>query len=405
MQLFDNKERTNQTFIKHDESIFTFLNRSARPEHEATRQLLETWFLDYATNLERHKSEQLRKNLRKKFRANEEDAHIPAFFELYCHALLKEQGYLIYPEQVVDTAVNRPIDFRVQSPDAPLFYLEAKVAMGVKEAPTSRRILSQLWSGLNKLQEPNFWIELRVVQESTDTLPVNNLCSDIHNWLQTLDPDEVSEWGETPAPDRWPIYKLNGWELVFIAIPRPLASRGKPGNTVLAQSSFQWIEPQNFLQKALKEKEDRYGKFDLPYVIAVDVLATDSLGCDINEVFFGKENFFLDKQSREITMIRSPQLPDRDSNENGLWIGRKGPRMEHVSAVLLVDELMPWSVAHQNPILWHNPYATKPLKLDIWQGLQMTFDQYSLKAQSLKGREIWNILHLWQGWPHTKTKT
>jgi hypothetical protein len=400
VQLFDNKVRTDQASIKPNESIYTFLNRSARTEYAATRQLLETWFLDYPAD-----PEQPRKSLRGRFRSKEEDVHIPAFFELYCHTLLKKQGFLVYPEQVVDETVGRPIDFLVQSPDTSHFYLEATVAMDVKTAPVSQRILRQLWNGLNNLQEPNFRIELHVKQESTQNLPINKMCSDIHDWLQELDPDEVSRWRETSAHDRWPFYKLDGWEIVFIAVPKPLASRGKPGNTVLGQFSLRWSKLQNSLQAALKEKEDRYGKFDLPYVIAVDVLAIDSLGCDIEEVLFGKEVFLFDKQSEEMTATRSPQLPDRPSEENGLWVGRGGSRNEHVSAILLVDELMPWSVARQKPILWHNPWAAKPLKPDIWQGPQKIFDPSSLQMQSREGKEVWEIMHLHQDWPHVSSET
>jgi hypothetical protein len=138
-------------------------------------------------------------------------------------------------------------------------------------------------------------------------------------------------------------------------------------------------------------------------VIAVDILAIDSLRCDIEEVLFGKERDLLDKQSQELIVTRSTQLLDRPSDENGLWLGRGVPRNEHISAILLVHELMPWSVTHQKPILWHNPYATQPLKPDIWQGSQKTFDRETLQAQSRDGKEIWEILHLHQDWPHVNT--
>ncbi len=137
---------------------------------------------------------------------------------------------------------------------------------------------------------------------------------------------------------------------------------------------------------------------------SVDVLAIDSLGCDIEEVLFGKEVFLFDKQSEEMTMTRSPQLPDRPSEENGLWVGRKGSRNEHVSAVLLVNELMPWSVARQKPILWHNPWAANPLRPDIWQGPQKIFDMSSLEMQSREGKEAREILHLRKDWPHVSSK-
>ena len=203
--------------------------------------------------------------------------------------------------------------------------------MDVKTAAVSQRILRELWNELNALQEPNFQIELSVKRESTRSLPIKKLCADIHDWLQKLDPDEVSRWRTTSIQDRWPHYDLDGWKIVFIAIPKAPNSRGKPGNTVFGQSSpAQWRKAQNSLQTALKEKEDRYGNFELPYVIALDVLAINSLGCDIEEILFGQEVALFDKQLEEITMTRSPLLPDRPTQENGFWYTRRGPRNQHV---------------------------------------------------------------------------
>src|SRR5438067_2334674 len=169
MKLFDDSVRTYEGLRGPRESIYQFLNRSARPEYEATRTLLEKWFQDY-------------------------------------------------PE---------PYNLDL-----------------------SKR-----------------------------------MCSDIDDWLQALDPDEVVGWKTTSTLDRWPYYDLDGWKIVFIAIPKPSGSRGKPGNTVLGQRSpVQWRKQHNSLQAALKEKKDRYGNFELPYVIAIDALAINSLDCDIEEI-------------------------------------------------------------------------------------------------------------------------
>ena len=130
-------------------------------------------------------------------------------------------------------------------------------------------------------------------------------------------------------------------------------------------------------------------------------LAIDSLGCDIGEVLFGKEVALFDTQSEEVTLTRSPLLPNRPRIENGLWFARRGPRNQQVSAVLLVDELMPWAIAHKTPILWHNPWAEKPLDHELWQGPQMKPDMSASPPQMRyrEGKEAFEIFHLHLDWP------
>jgi len=390
MQLFTSNIRTYEGFREPRESIYHFLSRSSLPKYEETRNILEKWFQDYPEpyNLE----------LSKRIHSKLDEDHLGAFFELYCHALLHYQGFVAKPQQIVDVTKGNPIDFLVQSANAPLFYLEATVAMNVNTAAVSHGMLRELWNELDTLQEPNFWIKLYVERESTRSLPIKKMSLDIHNWLQTLDPDEVSKERRTSTHERWPYYELDGWKIVFIAIPKPVGSRGQLGKTVLGQSSpAQWQSRLNSLQAALKEKENRYGNFELPYVIAINVLAINSLGCDIEEILFGQEVALLDRQLGEVTMTRSPLLRDRPSEENGFWLARRGPRNQRVSALLLVDELMPWSVARKTPVLWHNPWAEKPLDPNIWLGPQMIpVDAPELRMQERTGKQSYEIFQLYQ---------
>lgn len=148
MNLFDNSIRTYEGIRESRESIYHFLNRSARPEYEETRNLLEKWFQDYPEpyNLE----------LSKRIYSKLDEDHLGAFFELYCYAWLHYQGFVAKPQQIVDVTKGNPIDFLVQSADTPLFYLEATVAMEVNTTAVSHRMLRELWNRLDTLQEPNF---------------------------------------------------------------------------------------------------------------------------------------------------------------------------------------------------------------------------------------------------------
>ena len=130
-------------------------------------------------------------------------------------------------------------------------------------------------------------------------------------------------------------------------------------------------------------------------------LAIDSPGCDIGEAFFGKEVLLIDTQTEKATLTRSPLLPNRHRGENGLWFARSGPRNRQVSPALLVDELMLWAIAHKTPVLWHNPWAEKPLDPNLWQGLQMVPDMNASppRMQHRDGKQAYGIFHLCQDWP------
>ena len=391
MKLFDDSVRTYEGFREQRESIYQFLNRSAKPEYEETRNLLERWFQDYP--------EPYKVNLSKEFCSKPDKQHLGAFFELYCYSLLRAHEFDIKPQQVVDKIKGNPVDFLIKSSDTPLFYLEATVAADSDRASISQKLLWQLQDALSTLNEPNFLLEINVESESTHDLPIKKMRLDLQGWLQKLDPNEIIRKNTALVHDNSPhcSYEQNGWKILFYAIPRSIDSRDQAHETVVYQlSGARKVEAENSLRDALETKAKKYGNFEFPYVIAVDVLARDSFGTDIGEILFGKEVILYDRHSKELSLTRSPLLTDRPSEENGFWRARNRARNQQVSAILLVEELMPWSVARKTPILWHNPWAEKRLDPNIWQGPQLipnldASKPYMEEKSGKKGYEIFNL--------------
>lgn len=401
MLLFDDGERRYAGYREPQESHFAFLNRSCQPRFECTRELLESWFRDYPTA---HQTV-----ISSNFRTDRDTQHWGAFFELYCYALLNQQDFIVDVQKIVDEAVGKPIDFFVSSADAPLFYMEATVAVDSRPVLANQRKVWELIDTLNTLNDPNFQVSVEVKQESSCNFPLSQIRSELHQWLQALNPNTVSEWRKALDHDQHPHcnWVRDGWEIVFFAIPRSSDERGMPGETVQYQMwDTRRAQAQNSLQNALESKADRYGALQLPYIIAVDVLAIDSLGTDIDEVLFGKEIALFDTHTEQITLTRSPLLPDRPRSENGLWFGRRGARNQQISAVLLVNELMPCAIAHKTPILWHNPWADKPLDPALWQGPQMAPDLNASppRMRHRDGKQAHEIFHLPPNWPETENE-
>ncbi|MFL5696472.1 MAG: hypothetical protein ACJ797_05135 [Ktedonobacteraceae bacterium] len=396
LKLFeDDIVRTDEFSQKQRKSFYVAINESPRSDYEAARQLLGTWFRDYTSDLEQNP----KSTLRERFCADENDNHLGAFFELYSHALLKKQGFLVYPEYIADQNVGRPIDFLVQPPDFLPFYLEAAVAMDPEDVESEER-LEELRQSLSKINDPNFLLDFKWERKSKAQLPTALIREDLQKLLQKLGKDSTREEKLELAS-----YDLNGWKLFFFAIPR--SRQGKMKQPIMGQPlSAQWVPYKNFLRKTLEGKGEkgRYGNLEYPFIIAVNILAQDSLGCDLDELFFGKEVYLFDTLSGEGTITRSTSL-NRPYSENGFWRVRRRWRedREHVSAVLLVDNLWPLSIAHQTPILWHNPSAAKPLNPGIWHGPQMIFDLNTSLWNLREGKSAWEILRLPQAWPNTDT--
>ena len=114
----------------------------------------------------------------------------------------------------MDEAINRPIDFLVQENDTPLFYLEATVATGAKGVLINQRKIWELIDALDPIDEPNFQVSIEVEQESPYNLPLSQIRSGIHQWLQTLDPDQVSEQRRTTTYNKHPqcSWERDGWK-------------------------------------------------------------------------------------------------------------------------------------------------------------------------------------------------
>ena len=115
MSLFDDIKRTDTRRIDPRESLFHYLNRSARPDDAQVRDLLESWFKQYPHEARNH--------LRGRLRGNN-SATGGALFELMVHELFIQLGCEVTVLDVDET--KKQPDFRVRHGNCH-FYVEATV--------------------------------------------------------------------------------------------------------------------------------------------------------------------------------------------------------------------------------------------------------------------------------------
>jgi hypothetical protein len=296
---------------------------------------------------------------------------------------------------------TRP-DFRIFKDNEPVFYLEAVLAAPSNADVSTEKIKNRIYDALNqRLNSPNFLIAIqRAKGASTIDPPIKPLIRLLEERLNSLDPDAVArqmEQGGWRALPFW-TWQHEEWEISFRAIPKLPQMRGKPGvRPVGSYMKSGWVEPQEGIRGAIRKKATKYGELDLPYIIAVNALEEFVEQDAAVEALFGDECIVATPYMHESGLIKSEWHPSR--KRNGAFWGPQGWQNTRVSGVMMLCRLLPWSVATQEPVLWHHPQASQPLLPDAWSLPQRILDLPSGKWVKRGGIEIAKVFGLLDNWP------
>jgi len=354
------------------ESAYEYLNRSARPEAEWLRNLLEIWFTRFP--------EESREELAKRFRSRDDREHLSAFFELYCYTLLVAQGFKVECHQGVSNVASRP-DFRVSKEGTHPFFMECTLSTDPGSTRGEQARLNQLLEYLNKnLKSPEFFVMLTIFEIGPNSAPAAKISSFLEQFLKTLDPDTVARDFQKRGPDAFPKVQWcrKGWRLEFCFVPKQPKARGKEGLRPIGgvMMPTRGCDSRRALLNALRDKATKYGHLPGPYIIAVAASDPTLNDVDVEETLFGSVHVSMDKATGAAKIRRIP---------NGFWHGPKGIQNQRVSGVLIFTNLDPWSVRETTGVLWHNPWASNPLDPSIWAGPQRVFSIETQSTQLIQG--------------------
>lgn len=383
--LFDDIERNYLGVAQYSESIFVYLNRSARSSVKEIRLLLECWFSHYP--------QQNATDLRKRFRSTNDKHHQSAFFELFIHELLL--GLKLNPEIHPELEIKNHPDFFIKS-NKQDFYLEAVIASNVSDDEyTAHSRMNVIYNSINRLNSPNFFIGINVKSFPNKPIPAGRIRSFLTKQLESLAFDEIEETFKTNFDDlpQWQ-YKQDNWEIEFFPIPKSPKSRGKEGIRPIGMQfhDIHFIDSRTPIRDTLCNKAGHYGKLDIPYVVAINALDGSVDDIDIMEALFGQEKYLIDlsiKKIHEPKMIRE---------HDGVWTGKAGPRYTRLSAVLVFTNLAPWSILRAGVRLYHNPWAKFPYMSDcviLPQAIPLPDGKMKLE----NGVSLASIFGLSDNWP------
>jgi len=253
--------------------------------------------------------------------------------------------------------------------------------------------LNRLIDELNKVDSPNFFIEISVEAIGKGSAPSSKIRKFLERELPKFNSEDVTEQERRHGWRAWPclLWQGDGWKLEFYLRSKPRKVRDKTdlrpvgGRTI----SLRRIDSRKRLSNALKDKATRYGRLDLPFIIAVDSLDITLEDDDIMQVLFGTLQY-------HVNLTTGAHWASRLSD--GFWYGPKGPRNRRVSGVLIVANLTPWTIAERSVVLWHNPFATNPLDPEIWEGPQMILKPETSRMELRERQSISRLLGLSQGY-------
>jgi len=318
--------------------------------------------------------------------------HRAAWWEVYLHAALIRAGYQLIPHPEVARSTRRP-DYLLRG-NGFAFYVEARITGHQPTSIAARRRLNAVYDLLNDIDSPNFFLDVDVEATSDQPPGTRQLRKDLEAWLATLDPDAIT------SPEEWPSWtwrNQTGWALVFRAIPKSPKARGNPDMRAVGiydHGGVRIVDHKAPLLDALQFKGSRYGKLDLPFVVAVmedgDYPPDAS---SIADALYGTSVGDFDPATGAV-------VERKERAADGYWRDTTGPRHTLVSAVITAWSLSPWEVPRRYPRVWHNPHAANPLVAPLpfpsvrYRPEQNDFEeaQSATEPSDLFGRPI--------DWPH-----
>jgi hypothetical protein len=363
------------------------LNRVGTPYWAQVRNLLESFFSRYQPE----HSESLRRD----FRARLPGRHYAAWWELYLHELFLRLGYEITIHPAIEGTERRP-DFGLRRDGSELLVEGSVVFSGIAGGEEQIGAApSWMLAAFEKVKNPNFFVSIHeITARGDEQLKQAEMASPIEDWLASLDPDLVATEYEEKSGFPELRIKCRGWEVELEAWPVKPEARGRPGHRVLGAGPAMggWVDDIGQLESKLKVKASRYGRPEVPYVIAVLSLSGFMDRIDIAQALFGREAVVISDPEESGRLIRQ---------QNGFWFRGGAPINTRVSAVLMGVGQQPWSITRTAPELWVNPWAEHPLAED-WPFAVHTALETGEVVYEEKDPALAALFDLPEGWPEGK---
>jgi len=220
--IFADRDRIDGSPKTKRESDFAFLDRSARPEMARVRAFISGL-------LERYPESDC-KEMIARLRSGDDGQFRSAGFELLIYHFLTRLDFKLQPHPELRNGSKARPDFHVIAPDGAEFYLEAVLASEDNgENPSANAIIHTTLDIVDAQAHPNFYVSVVSEGEPTTQPSGKRLRREVMAWLDSLDPDVISETASRDGFDSLPFLKWEHeeWQLTLQSIPIEPDRRGK----------------------------------------------------------------------------------------------------------------------------------------------------------------------------------
>jgi hypothetical protein len=178
--VFDLMDRSDPSPSLHNESNAAFLNRVSGDYWDQVRELVEAWVDHYPAVARPDIVGRLRSSNNRHFGG--------AFWELYLHESFLRNGFDVQVHPSAPSGSRVP-DFLVSRGEES-YLVEARAIFESLDAGAEAR-LRQVYDEINKVDDPNFFVDLDVYSVGPVALTAKTLRRTLESWLASLDPDRV----------------------------------------------------------------------------------------------------------------------------------------------------------------------------------------------------------------------
>jgi hypothetical protein len=308
--------------------MYEYMDRTARPECAKVRELIEEWLSSVP--------EPERDEFIRRFQSCDDIAFHSAFLELYAHSLLRATHHSVEFHPRLAGTTKRP-DFLAKGVDGRELIVECTVATEESAADRAAQARKNvLYDSINRVVCDDVFLDLRIEGSPNSPVPGRKWITIIQNWVNSLNYNALVKLGPLPNDAEKPRLELehDGLYLTIKPIPKKSSARGKGQPSIGAQSfDAYWVDSHADIRETIRDKASRYGSMSRPYIVVVNCLGTNADEEEINGAIFGHA---------------------------GLWHDIENPTNKRVSAVVAIEQLLPWSVSRASARFFNNPNATFP---------------------------------------------
>ena len=192
-------------------------------------------------------------------------------------------------------------DFLAKRGGVPQFYVEATLAMPPGDPGADRRF-AEFHDALNRLDSPDFFLEVQYRGDPAANIRGRAMRERLERWLRSLNHAEIGRLYEERNYGAVPTLTVSeqGLTLTFTPLPKGPQFRGQPGARpigIVMPMDMRELRTHDDIRSAIDGKAIKYGAFDYPLIVGVNILDDFCDNSDVWNALFGEEQIVVTRQA------------------------------------------------------------------------------------------------------------